>query len=149
MLEESGFWHLGEYVNVFRRGYLIAPQTMEIDISLDTCILMGAISGYIGLVFQLPKSIAPLLMSLEKLLSTQLTSVGKIEHFDWRRFDSETRSAESSGFIDGDFIEKFLDLSKTAQLELVKDLKVISIRHPILSREMIENFSSRTRTISP
>jgi DNA damage-binding protein 1 len=85
---------------------------------------MGAISGYIGLLLQLPPSLYQLLMSLQSALAEHVPSVGKIDHSTWRSFESDERSDPSCGFVDGDLIETYLDLSKTIQYDLIKNLHV-------------------------
>jgi len=85
---------------------------------------MGAISGYIGLILQLPSSLYQLLMSLQLALAKHVPSVGKIDHGTWRSFESDERSDVSRGFVDGDLIETYLDLPKTIQQDLIKDLHV-------------------------
>jgi DNA damage-binding protein 1 len=85
---------------------------------------MGAISGYIGLILQLPSSLYQLLMSLQLALAEHVPSVGKIDHSAWRSFESDERLDVSSGFVDGDLIETYLDLPRTIQYDLIKDLRV-------------------------
>jgi DNA damage-binding protein 1 len=68
---------------------------------------MGGVSGYIGLA-----------------LAECVPSVGKIDHGAWRSFESDGRSDVSCGFVDGDLIETYLDLPKSVQQELTKDLHV-------------------------
>ncbi|CAF0914954.1 unnamed protein product [Adineta steineri] len=119
ILNELGLYHLGEEINTFRHGCLVTQQTTESTISLENCILMGAISGYIGLVLQLPPTLYQLLMSLQLILAEYVTSIGKIDHSSWRSFRLDGRSNVSYGFIDGDLIETYLDLPKTVQLELI------------------------------
>ncbi len=88
---------------------------------------MGAISGYIGLLIQLPSTLYQLLLSLQSALAEFVPSVGKIDHSTWRSFESDGRSNTSSGFIDGDLIETYLDLPKTVQSDLIKGLHVCLI----------------------
>ncbi len=102
----------------------MTQQTAESTISLESCTLMGAISGYIGLFLQLSPSLYQLLMSLQLALAKHVPSVGKIDHGTWRSFESDERSDVSRGFVDGDLIETYLDLPKTIQHELIKDLHV-------------------------
>ena len=85
---------------------------------------MGGISGYIGLLLQLPPTLYQLLMSLQIALSKNVPSVGKIDHAAWRSFESDGRSDVSSGFVDGDLIETYLDLPKAMQQKLSEDLHV-------------------------
>lgn len=105
-------------------GCLVNLQTTESSISLETCTLMGAVSGYIGLVLQLSPTLYQLLLALQQLLAEHVPSVGKVEHNIWRFFQSELASKPSSGFVDGDLIETYLDLPKSIQSDLIKNLRV-------------------------
>lgn len=85
---------------------------------------MGSVSGYIGLLLQLTPALYQILMALQRSLADHVPSVGKIDHGAWRCFESDSRSDVSCGFVDGDLVESYLDLPRTVQLELIKDLKV-------------------------
>ena len=131
---------MGENINVFRHGKssteftfigvfvclgcLVTQQTAESSISFETCTLMGSVSGYIGLLLQLTAPLYQLLMSLQLALAEYVPSVGKIDHGTWRSFESDGRSDVSCGFVDGDLIETYLDLPKSVQQELIRDLRV-------------------------
>ncbi|CAF3984446.1 unnamed protein product, partial [Adineta steineri] len=123
VLKELGLCHLGENINVFRHGCLVTQQTAESSISVDTCTLMGGVSGYIGLLLQLTPSLYQLLMSVQLALAEYVPSVGKIDHGTWRSFESDGRSDVSCGFVDGDLIETYLDLPKSVQQDLIIDLR--------------------------
>ena len=119
-------------------GCLVTQQTAESSISLETCTLMGGISGYIGLLLQLPPTLYQLLLSLQTALAKHVPSVGKIDHAAWRSFESDGRSDVSNGFVDGDLIETFLDLPKSMQQKLIEDLHVSSF--PFASSIFIRSF---------
>ncbi|CAF1046921.1 unnamed protein product [Rotaria sordida] len=123
ILKELGLCHLGENINVFRHGCLVTQQTAESTISIETCTLMGGVSGYIGLLLQLTSTLYQLLMSLQLALAEYVPSVGKIDHGAWRSFESDGRSDVSCGFVDGDLVETYLDLPKSVQQELIQDLR--------------------------
>lgn len=123
VLKQLGLCYLGENINVFRHGCLVTQQTAESTISLETCTLMGSVSGYIGLLLQLTPNLYQLLMSLQLALADYVPSVGKIDHGAWRAFESDGRSDVSCGFVDGDLIETYLDLPKAVQKELITDLR--------------------------
>ena len=92
---------------------------------------MGSVSGYIGLLLQLPSNLYQLLMALQLALADAIPSVGKIDHGTWRAFESDGRSDVSCGFVDGDLIETFLDLPRSTQNDLIKDLRVCSKKNDI------------------
>ncbi|CAF0797251.1 unnamed protein product [Didymodactylos carnosus] len=121
-LKELGFYHLGETINVFCPGSLITQQSAQSSIPLQSCILMAAISGYIGLLIQLTPHLYQILMALQLQLA-KLPSVGKIDHATWRAFESEMHTDVSCGFIDGDLIELYLDLSKDMKQDVIRNLR--------------------------
>lgn len=51
--------------------------------------------------------------------------VGKVEHSFWRSFATERKVEPCEGFIDGDLIESFLDLSGEKMKEVANGLQVI------------------------
>lgn len=56
-----------------------------------------------------------------------IKSVGKIEHSFWRAFHTDIKTENSEGFIDGDLIESFLDLSQDKMKEVADGLGVSTI----------------------
>lgn len=127
-------------------GSLVTQQTAETSISMETCTLMGSVSGYIGLLLQLSPTLYQLLMSLQLALAEKIPSVGKIDHGTWRSFESDGRSDFSCGFVDGDLIETFLDLPRTTQTELTEDLRV-SLSIEFIDLERSNRSSSRAKMI--
>jgi hypothetical protein len=133
-------------------GCLVTQQTAESSISIDTCTLMAGVSGYIGLLLQLTPALYQLLMSLQLALADHIPSVGKIDHGTWRSFESDGHSDVSCGFVDGDLIETFLDLPRSVQQELSKDLRVsvvddrnrLNVRLSGRTQCRIEYYSGRT-----
>jgi len=85
---------------------------------------MGSVTGYIGVCLQLPPAFYRMLNALQEALDQYVPSVGKIDHKVWRAFDVDDRTNDSQGFIDGDLIETYLDLPKTVQIDLIKNLRV-------------------------
>lgn len=53
--------------------------------------------------------------------------MGKIEHSFWRCFNTDIKSEPCEGFIDGDLVESFLDLSQDKMKEVVAGVQVSSI----------------------
>lgn len=61
---------------------------------------------------------------MQNKLVKVIKSVGKIHHEFWRSFYTERKLEPSYGFIDGDLIESFLDLSREKMQEVVQELHV-------------------------
>lgn len=82
----------------------------------------------VGLVTQIPQDLFEFLHALEERLTHTIKSVGKISHTFWRSFNTDIKTEPAEGFIDGDLIESFLDLSRETMAETVQGLQVIHSR---------------------
>lgn len=117
-LQQIGFFHLGDSVNVFRHGSLVMQHPGENSVPIQGSVLYGTVDGAIGLVAQIPQGFYNLLSSLQTKLNKTIKSIGKIEHSDWRAFLTSKSSQPAQNFIDGDLVESFLDLPRD-QMERV------------------------------
>lgn len=50
--------------------------------------------------------------------------ISLILDFTWRSFHTERKTEPATGFIDGDLIESFLDISRPKMQEVVANLQV-------------------------
>lgn len=123
-LQEVGQYHLGEFVNVFRHGSLVMQHPGENASPTQGSVLFGTIHGAIGLVAQLPADFYNFLLEVQANLNKVIKSVGKIDHTFWRSFSTERKTEQPMGFIDGDLIESFLDLSRDKMQEVVQGIQV-------------------------
>jgi len=80
-----------------------------------------------GLVTQIPADFYDFLRELEEKLTHVIKSVGKIEHSFWRSFNTDIKTEPCEGFIDGDLVESFLDLSHSKMKEVALGLQVIEL----------------------
>lgn len=123
-LQEVGQFHLGEFVNVFRHGSLVMQHPGETSSPTQGSVLFGTIHGAIGLVSQLPADFYTFLSEVQEKLTKVIKSVGKIDHAFWRSFSTERKTEQATGFIDGDLIESFLDLSRDKMQEVVQGIQM-------------------------
>ncbi|KAG5890187.1 hypothetical protein JTB14_010651 [Gonioctena quinquepunctata] len=123
-MHEVGQFHVGDMINVFRHGSLVMQNIGETSTPTRGCVLFGTVGGAIGLVTQIPQDFYEFLTDLQSKLSTVIKSVGKIEHSYWRAFHTDIKTENSEGFIDGDLIESFLDLSHDKMKEVADGLSV-------------------------
>lgn len=123
-LQEVGQFHLGEFVNVFRHGSLVMQHPGESTTPTQGSVLFGTVYGAIGLVTQLPAEFYNFLLEVQNKLTKVIKSVGKITHSSWRSFSTERKTEPSTGFIDGDLIESFLDLSRDKMQEVVQGIQI-------------------------
>ena len=78
-------------------------------------------SGILGCITE---PLYNLLKQMETNLSNTIASVGHIPHALWRSFHNERQTEASSGFIDGDHIETFLDLPRSDMKKICSNLMV-------------------------
>lgn len=123
-LQEVGVYHLGEFVNVFRHGSLVMQHPGETTTPTQGSVLFGTVNGAIGLVTQLPQDFFNFSMEVQNKLAQVIKSVGKIEHSFWRAAQTERKTEPTSGFIDGDLIESFLDLNRDKMQEVIQGLQI-------------------------
>jgi len=123
-MSEVGLYHLGEFVNVFRHGSLVMHHAGENMIPVQGRVLFGTTAGVVGMVAQLPQDFFNQLLEVQNRLSKVIKSVGKIQHSHWRSYYTEQKRDESLGFIDGDLLESFLDLSRDKMAEVVQGLQI-------------------------
>jgi len=123
-LQEIGLFHLGEFVNVFRHGSLVMQNLGESTMATQGSVLFGTVNGTIGLVTQFPAEQFNLLKEIQDRLAKTIRTVGKIEHSFWRSFHTERKTEQTTGFLDGDLIESFLDLSREKMVEVCQGLQV-------------------------
>ncbi|KAM8940290.1 DNA damage-binding protein 1 [Pelodytes ibericus] len=123
-LQEVGLFHLGEFVNVFCHGSLVMQNLGETSPPTQGSVLFGTVNGMIGLVTSVSESWYNLLLDVQNRLNKVIKSVGKIEHSFWRSFYTERKTEPATGFIDGDLIESFLDISRPKMQEVVANLQI-------------------------
>lgn len=111
-------------INVFRHGSLAMQNVGERTTPTQGCVLYGTVSGAIGLVTQIPPDFYEFLRHLEERLTHTIKSVGKIDHSAWRSFRTDQKVEPCEGFIDGDLVESFLDLSREKMRECASGLQV-------------------------
>ncbi|KAF4521020.1 hypothetical protein B566_EDAN002515 [Ephemera danica] len=122
-MQEVGQFHLGDMINVFRHGSLIMQHVFETSVPTQGCVLFGTVNGAIGLVTQIPGDFYDFLRQLEDRLTKVIKSVGKIDHGFWRSFNTEIKMEPCEGFIDGDLVESFLDLSRDTMQKVCMGLQ--------------------------
>ncbi|XP_047994134.1 DNA damage-binding protein 1 [Leguminivora glycinivorella] len=119
----TGQFHVGDMVNVMRCGSLVATHA-DTAAPVSSPVLLATVTGAICLVVQLTQELYEFLVQLQERLTHTIKSVGKVPHSFWRSFNTDIKTEPAEGFIDGDLIESFLDLSRDKQKEAVKGLQI-------------------------
>jgi len=112
-LEVVGKFHLGEFVNRFRKGSLVM-QLPETKGNIRLRHLFGTVNGVIGVVASLSQTQYRFLRSLESALERVVKGVGGFSHKEYRSClkPRSNNLEENLNFIDGDLVEKFLSLGR-------------------------------------
>lgn len=124
-MQEIGHFHIGEMINVFRHGSLVMQNLGETSTPTSGCVLFGTVGGSLGLITSIPMQFYEFLLELQNKLANVIKSVGKIEHSYWRAFHTDMKMEQSEGFIDGDLVESFLDLSQEKMKEVSEGLQMV------------------------
>ncbi|KAL1501062.1 hypothetical protein ABEB36_006460 [Hypothenemus hampei] len=133
-MHQVGHFHVGDIINVFRHGSLVMQNIGETSTPTRGCVLFGTVGGAIGLVTQISQEFYESLRDLQNKLASTIKSVGRISHQFWRAFNTDIKTENSEGFIDGDLIESFLDLSPEKMKEVADGLGV-TVEHLIKTVE--------------
>ncbi|KAK9843115.1 hypothetical protein WJX74_007214 [Apatococcus lobatus] len=120
-LEETGSFHLGDFVNTFRHGSLVMRLPDSEAAQIPT-LIFGTVSGTIGVIASLNKQQFLFFEKLQGCLRKVIKGVGGFDHAHWRSFHSERTTQECRNFVDGDLIEQFLDLDPHKVEAVAKDM---------------------------
>jgi DNA damage-binding protein 1 len=121
-LQSVGHMHIGAFINKFRSGSLVMnlPDEKEGVGRIVPTTLFASRDGMIGVLAPLTKEQYTFLSKLEEALEKAIPGVGELSHQEWRSFNSDKKEEPKKGFIDGDFIETFLDLAPAKAQEVAK-----------------------------
>jgi DNA damage-binding protein 1 len=147
-MEAQGEFHLGDCVNVMRKGSLnsqptdqdVAPSSgSSASASLSaghsgagltvsaagpnsTSILYGTVDGAIGTLITLSYESFVFFSTLERAIKTLVPAAGGLSHDDWRSFYNERRCTPQRNFVDGDLVETLLDLDRGQVEQIVRQM---------------------------
>ncbi|KAF2873366.1 mono-functional DNA-alkylating methyl methanesulfonate N-term-domain-containing protein [Massariosphaeria phaeospora] len=112
---------LGEMVNRIRRiDIATAPDAVVIPRAF-----MGTVEGSIYLFGLISPNYQNLLMTLQSNLAELVHAPGDVPFAKYRAFKNQVREAEEPyRFVDGDLVERFLDVSEEVQNKAVEGLGV-------------------------
>ncbi|CZR63385.1 related to UV-damaged DNA-binding protein [Phialocephala subalpina] len=118
-LRNVGELHLGEQVNVIRR-IQVEPGPNAVVIPKA---FMATTEGSIYLLSLIsPKSIT-LLLDLQRNCAAHISTLGNIDFMKYRRYrNSQRESPEPVRFVDGELIERFLDVPEGVQEDICRGL---------------------------
>ena len=125
-LDVVGEFHLGEFVNRFRGGSLVAQIPDDDEIETSNATLFGTVNGALGVIATLPQETFEFAVRIQNAMNEIVKGVGGFSHEQWRSFHNEHQTRPAKHFVDGDVVERFLDLKKE-KMKLVADAVGVSI----------------------
>jgi len=150
-LDLVGTFHTGDFINRLLPGSLVMREDRPAGAGADATsaaalaaqtLLYGAVSGAVGVMVRLSPEDFALLRRVEVALNDVVKGIGGFRHGEWRAFATEAAgpssgfgttalgaggaAASARGYIDGDLIERYLDLdrNKAAVVAEAVDLSV-------------------------
>ncbi|KAJ3010234.1 DNA damage-binding protein 1a [Thoreauomyces humboldtii] len=119
-----GFYHLGEGVNQLRLGSFSSSVASQDDAKAKAVLVYCTVSGGLGIVATVDDATFTILSHVQDNMRTIVKGVGELRHDSWRDvMDTRGRLVPSKGFLDGDLIEQYLDLSKEQKDAVVRGSK--------------------------
>jgi len=113
-LSNTGSYHLGEQVNVFVPGRI---TTSSADAVVDGQMIFCTSSGRVGVISECKEEFRIPLTALQRNIESVLNTVGP-RHEEWRAPHTSNGVSDAQptavNFLDGDLIEKFLDVKKNS-----------------------------------
>lgn len=95
---------------------------MKAVVTIGSRTLYCTVVGSIGSCLGLDGPTAAFFCALERCMARAIRPVGGLGHSEFRAFVAEKRHHPSRGFVDGDFIESFLDLDRTTMERIVAEM---------------------------
>ena len=95
---------------------------MKAVVTIGSRTLYCTVDGSIGSCLGLDVPTAAFFCALERCMARAIRPVGGLGHSEFRAFVAEKRHHPSRGFVDGDFIESFLDLDRTTMERIVAEM---------------------------
>lgn len=95
---------------------------MKAVVTIGSRTLYCTVVGSIGSCLGLDGPTAAFFCALERCMARAIRPVGGLGHSEFRAFVAEKRHHPSRGFVDGDFIESFLDHDRTTMERIVAEM---------------------------
>lgn len=106
----------GELVNQIKPGTILYSEN-SIIIPKATFV---TVDGTIGFLFTIEHEYLEFLVNLQSNMGKVINGIGYLNHSNWRAFSNKRKKAnEPKCFIDGDFIECFIDLDDHIKQKII------------------------------
>lgn len=126
-LERVGQYHVGSRVNRIQHGSLVM-QLAENDGPALKTLIFGTTDGMLGVIANIKQDAFTFFLELQNAMATLIPGIGGLGHAEWREMviDHPPRTAPAKNFLDGDLIERFLNLNM-AQMSKVSAMVNVGV----------------------
>lgn len=142
---------LGEMVNRIRP---IVTSNSGSPASGDSAALvtpkafLATVEGSIYLFATIAPAMQNLLMELQRAIAKYVQSPGDVPFMKYRAFRSTVREEEEPmRFVDGELVERFLDVSDDVQAQIVAEMRVGGVQQGQLDVEELKGMVERLRRL--
>ncbi|GEM11024.1 DNA damage-binding protein 1 [Rhodotorula toruloides] len=119
-LQDAGAFHLGQLVTRFVKGSLGQWTGDDTKTGVVARLVYCTSAGTIGSIADLDAASSRILSNLERNMREFVKGVGGLEQEEYRAFKADKLKTPSAGFIDGDFVQSFLDLAENMQAQVMQ-----------------------------
>lgn len=126
-LERVGQFHLGSRINRIQHGSLVMQMADNEGPAIST-LIFGTVDGMLGVIARLKPDVYQFFLEVQNAMATLIPGVGGLKHSDWREMvhTNPPKTAPARNFVDGDLIERFLDLN-SAQMAKVSAMVNVGV----------------------
>jgi DNA damage-binding protein 1 len=115
-----GECHISTLVNRFHHGSLVMMTPELQHLGLQPHLIYGTIDGSLGVIAMIQsEELYTTLQHIQENISLHIKSLDGVSHAMFRSFSNDRRTNPMRGFIDGDLIESFLNLSSEIMQNIV------------------------------
>ncbi|KAL9191600.1 hypothetical protein ACHAXT_001306 [Thalassiosira profunda] len=97
-------------------------SSRKIDITIGSQTLYGTVDGTVGTILGLGGKTLASLSALQRAMDAIVRPVGDLSRGHYRAWEQDQRRREACGFVDGDWIETFLDLDGPTMAMVVAEM---------------------------
>ena len=140
--ERRAYYNLSERINSMvmtsiknQKLFLLSPdnnnysfiesENLEENIPEDVNMTFyGTMEGSLGVIISLKKEVFDFLKELENAIIKRMNNFGNFNYEKWRSFKDEFNTKKAVGFVEGNYVEDFLNYDDSLKSSIFNELKL-------------------------
>jgi hypothetical protein len=118
------------------------------EATAKSSILYCTVQGSISVVMMLSERDFVLLAHLQTIMRLHYPHMGVFDHADYRSFKNSVMTHADQAFIDGDYVQKYLGLSRNEKQQLLVESDSAIVTDSVLANEQIEQLLENLARLS-